>query len=354
MRILRSIRLDDLRGEDAGQLLLEQVVDRDLVVCGDGGIDIIARLRLGFRDDLEDRADGVQVHLAVALLALQLGLHALLETPDTDGVVQLVALIGLSELRELVLPDLTGIADDVAQVRRIVVLSHGNIFDIDALQLPLRLEDLRHALLRHVLYDGRGLVALVGGETHGEENIDHVEGGLVIEDDSHAVFILDVIEAVTTLRGVEGLPCTDVKVLLAEVGDIAPADVRDETLPVIFRARRELKFMILIEPDLILSVDGIAVLLDDLRQVIQHQIPAVDALIRRVVGPVVGDRDVVLKLVIREETTVAVIDIAPRTDRGHLRQGTVLIIREILITVHDLELEQATREHGKQDRENQP
>ena len=52
--------------------------------------------------------------------------------------------------------------------------------------------------------------------------------------------------------------------------------------------------MILIEPDLILSVDGIAVLLDDLRQVIQHQIPAVDALIRRVVGTVVGDRDVVL------------------------------------------------------------
>ena len=112
--------------------------------------------------------------------------------------------------------------------------------------------------------------------------------------------------------------------------------------------------MILIEPNLILSVDGIAVLLDDLRQVIQHQIPAVDAAVRRVVGSVVRDRNVVLKLVIREETTVAVIDIAPRTDRGHLRQGTVLIIREILITVHDLELEQATREHGKQDRENQP
>ena len=105
--------------------------------------------------------------------------------------------------------------------------------------------------------------------------------------------------------------------------------------------------MILIEPDLILSVDGVAVLLDDLRQVIQHQIPAVDALIRRVVGTVVGDRDVVLKLVIREETTVAVIDIAPRTDRGHLRQGTVLIIREVLISVHDLELEQTSCEYRK-------
>ena len=347
MRILRGIRLDDLRGEDAGQLLLEQVVDRDLVVRGDGGIDIIARLRLGFRDDLEDRADGVQVHLAVALLTLQLRLHALLETPDTDGVVQLVALIGLSELCELILPDLTGIADDVAQVRRIVVLSHGNIFDIDALQLPLRLEDLRHALLRHVLYDGRGLVALVGGETHGEEDIDHVEGGLVVKDDGHAVFILDVIEAVTTLRGIEGLLCTDAKVLLAEVGDIAPADVRDETLPVIVGARRELKLVILIEFDLILSVDGIAVLLDDLRQVIQHQISTVDAAVRRVVGSVIGDRDVILKLVIREETTVAVIDIAPRTDRGHLRQGTVLIIREVLISVHDLELEQTSCEHRK-------
>ena len=189
------------------------MVDRDLVVRGDGGIDIIARLRLGFRDDLEDRADGVQVHLAVALLSLQLGLHALLETPDTDGVVQLVTLIDLSELCELILPDLAGIADDVAQVRRIVVLSYGNIFDIDTLQLTLRLEDLRHALLRHVLYDGCGLVALVGGETHGKEDVDHIEGGLVIEDDRHAVFVLDVIEAVTTLRGVEGLLCAYVKVL---------------------------------------------------------------------------------------------------------------------------------------------
>ena len=211
--VLRGIRFNDLRCEYAGQLLLEQVVDRDLVVRGDGGIDIIARLRLGFRDDLEDRADGVQVHLTVALLSLQLGLHALLETPDTDGVVQLVTLIDLSELCELILPNLAGIADDVTQVRRIVVLSYGNIFDIDTLQLALRLEDLRHALLRHVLYDGRGLVALVGGETHGIEDVDHIEGGLVIEDDRHAVFILDVIKAVTTLRGVEGLLCTYVKVL---------------------------------------------------------------------------------------------------------------------------------------------
>ena len=105
--------------------------------------------------------------------------------------------------------------------------------------------------------------------------------------------------------------------------------------------------MILIELYLILSVDGIAVLLDDLRQMIQHQITAIDALIRRIVGTVVCDRNVVLKLVIREETTVAVIDIAPRTDRGHLRQGTVLIIREVLISVHDLELEQASCEHRK-------
>ena len=93
--------------------------------------------------------------------------------------------------------DLTCITYNMAHIRRIIVLSHRNIINVYALKLALCFKYLCRTLFRNIFHYGCGLISLVGSQTHGIKDIDHIQGQLIRQNDGIFLLIPHIVKSVS-------------------------------------------------------------------------------------------------------------------------------------------------------------
>ena len=155
------LRILDLGHQNAGQLLLQNLVGGHLKLLIDGQVDVVARLGILLLRHLQHPAHAVHIHLLVALGALKLRLHILLDTSLSDDIVELVILVFLLQALQLLCGGLSDIADDGGKILAVRIDSPAALLDVRALELVLVLQYGGHRLLRDVHRHGGRHVPLV-------------------------------------------------------------------------------------------------------------------------------------------------------------------------------------------------
>ena len=327
LRRLVFLRVDDLARDEAGELLLQNIVHCLRQIHVDCEVDILSRLGILALFDRDHLSRVVDDDLLVALDTLQGRLQIGLDSRFSDHVINPVDILAESllrcrriELRHLVRGYFSGIPENMRKVFAVHILPHGVLNHGDTGKHLRVLHDDRHRPLADIRCDSRTYVFPVGGQVHGITDchqLQPVRPGIALPCDKLTLGVLRV-RILTDCKGGCGISAQIfhnvirrriLLLLIQRVNRPLSVDIRDKSqtacpLDTVF------KFIVFIENNLKIRYDMISVFFNHADQchdgLVQVRILFSSGLEN------VLKLDRVGKLVVRQHIAVAVIDVSPR------------------------------------------
>ena len=147
---------------------------------------------IGFILCFTDSSYTVLVNSLFPFCALKLMLHGIFDSCTSYDVINIIIIFLFLQALQLILRDLTGIADDRCKGNAVIVCPDGGFLHIHSLHLPDVLQNIRYGFIRNLAGHCSRFIFAVRHEAKSIFYVDDVQGLLVCQINGISIRILHI------------------------------------------------------------------------------------------------------------------------------------------------------------------